>query len=76
MEQSELVDATLEVFREAADKHPETRLAIQANLRRTPTDLDAMAAIKPRIRLVKGPMRSRSTRPCSRRRRSPRSSCT
>jgi proline dehydrogenase len=54
MEQSELVDATLKVFREAADKHPETRLAMQANLRRTPTDLDAMAAIKPRIRLVKG----------------------
>jgi proline dehydrogenase len=54
MEQSELVDATLKVFREAADKHPQTRLAIQANLRRTPTDLDAMAAIKPRIRLVKG----------------------
>jgi proline dehydrogenase len=52
MEQSELVDATLNVFREAADKHPETRLAIQANLRRTPTDLDAMAVIKPRIRLV------------------------
>ena len=43
MEQSELVDATLKVFREAADKHPETRLAMQANLRRTPTDLDAMA---------------------------------
>ena len=54
MEQSELVDATLNVFRKAADKHPETRLAIQANLRRTPTDLDAMAVIKPRIRLVKG----------------------
>jgi proline dehydrogenase len=54
MEQSELVEATLKVFREAADKHPESRLAIQANLRRTPTDLDAMAAIKPRVRLVKG----------------------
>lgn len=54
MEQSELVDASLKVFREAADKHPETRLAMQANLRRTPTDLDAMAAMKPRIRLVKG----------------------
>jgi proline dehydrogenase len=54
MEQSELVDATLKVFREAAEQHPETRLAIQANLRRTPSDLDAMAALKPRIRLVKG----------------------
>jgi proline dehydrogenase len=54
MEQSELVDASLKVFREAAEQHPETRLAIQANLRRTPSDLDAMAALKPRIRLVKG----------------------
>ncbi len=54
MEQSELVDATLKVFRDVAEKHPQTRLAIQANLRRTPSDLDAMAAIKPRIRLVKG----------------------
>jgi len=54
MEQSGLVDATLEVFREACEKHPETRLAMQANLRRTPSDLDAMASLKPRIRLVKG----------------------
>jgi proline dehydrogenase len=54
MEQSELVDASLKVFRDAAERHPETRLAIQANLRRSPSDLDAMAALKPRIRLVKG----------------------
>jgi proline dehydrogenase len=54
MEQSELVDATLKVFRGAAEQHPGTRLAIQANLRRSPSDLDAMAALKPRIRLVKG----------------------
>jgi proline dehydrogenase len=54
MEQSELVDATLKVFREVAERHPKTRLAIQANLRRTSSDLDAMAAIRPRIRLVKG----------------------
>jgi proline dehydrogenase len=54
MEQSEIVDASLTVFREAAEQHPETRLAIQANLRRSPSDLDAMAALKPRIRLVKG----------------------
>jgi proline dehydrogenase len=46
MEQSELVDASLKVFREAAEQHPETRLAIQANLRRSPSDLDAMVALK------------------------------
>jgi proline dehydrogenase len=54
MEQSDLVDMSLKVFRDAAEKHPKTRLAMQANLRRTPSDLDAMAALKPRIRLVKG----------------------
>jgi proline dehydrogenase len=46
MKQSELVDASLKVFREAAEQHPETRLAIQANLRRSPSDLDAMVALK------------------------------
>ena len=54
MEQSDLVDGSLKVFQQAAHKHPEIRLAIQANLRRTPSDLDALAALKPRIRLVKG----------------------
>jgi proline dehydrogenase len=54
MEDSSLVSDTLSLFREAVTKHPETRLAIQAALRRTPLDLEAMASLKPRIRLVKG----------------------
>jgi proline dehydrogenase len=54
MEESGLVSDTLGLFREAVTKHPETRLAIQAALRRTPLDLEAMASLKPRIRLVKG----------------------
>jgi len=54
MEESGLVSATLSLFREAVATHPETRLAIQAALRRTPLDLEAMASLKPRIRLVKG----------------------
>lgn len=54
MEQSDLVDQSLKVFREAVERHPGIRLAMQANLRRTPSDLDAMAALKPRVRLVKG----------------------
>jgi proline dehydrogenase len=54
MEQSDLVDSSLRVFRDAAEQHPQTRLAMQASLRRTPSDLDAMAALKPRVRLVKG----------------------
>lgn len=54
MEESSLVPDTLALFREAATGHPQTRLAIQAALRRTPLDLEAMAPLKPRIRLVKG----------------------
>jgi proline dehydrogenase len=54
MEESGLVSDTLSLFHEAVAKHPETRLAIQAALRRTPLDLEAMASVKPRIRLVKG----------------------
>jgi proline dehydrogenase len=54
MEDSSLVPDTLSLFRETVPKHPETRLAIQAALRRTPLDLEAMASLKPRIRLVKG----------------------
>jgi len=54
MEDSGLVPGTLSLFREAVAKHPETRLAVQVALRRTPLDLEAMASLKPRIRLVKG----------------------
>jgi proline dehydrogenase len=54
MEESGLISETLKLCREAATKHPQTRLAIQAALRRTPLDLEALAPLKPRVRLVKG----------------------
>jgi proline dehydrogenase len=54
MEQSDVVGDTIEVYRDAAATHPDTRLAMQACLRRTPEDLDSLAALQPRIRLVKG----------------------
>ncbi len=54
MEDSALTSDTLRLFRDAAPGHPQTRLAIQAALRRTPLDLEALAALKPRVRLVKG----------------------
>ena len=54
MEESRLVSDTLTLFRDAEIRHPQTRLAIQAALRRTPLDLEALAAVKPRVRLVKG----------------------
>ena len=54
MEDSSLVPDTLEHFREAATRHPQVRVAIQAMLRRTPLDLEGLAPLKPRVRLVKG----------------------
>jgi proline dehydrogenase len=54
MEDSSLVPDTLALFGEAATAHPRTRLAIQAALRRTPLDLEALAPLEPRVRLVKG----------------------
>jgi proline dehydrogenase len=54
MEQSELVSQTLEVFRRCVPENPQLRLAVQACLRRTPWDLETLAPLKPRIRLVKG----------------------
>jgi proline dehydrogenase len=54
MEDSSLVGDTLALFRDAAVAHPRTRLAVQASLRRTPLDLESLAPLSPRIRLVKG----------------------
>jgi proline dehydrogenase len=54
MEDSRLVSDTLEHFRDAATRHPQVRVAIQAMLRRTPLDLEGLASLKPRVRLVKG----------------------
>jgi proline dehydrogenase len=54
MEQSDFVPDTLDVYRLLQADFPSLRLAVQAYLRRTPVDLEEMADIKPRIRLVKG----------------------
>jgi proline dehydrogenase len=54
MEQSEHVTATLDVYRLLQADFPSLRLAIQAYLRRTPVDLESIATLKPKIRLVKG----------------------
>ncbi|MDQ5815545.1 MAG: proline dehydrogenase family protein [Actinomycetota bacterium] len=54
MEQSDYVSDTLDVYRLLHADHPELRIAIQAYLRRTPIDLEMMAGIKPKVRLVKG----------------------
>ena len=54
MEQSDYVSDTLDVYRLLHADHPELRIAMQAYLRRTPIDLEMMAGIKPKVRLVKG----------------------
>ena len=74
MEQSDLVDATLELFREAAAAYPATRLAIQVCLRRTVSDLESLASLQAPDAAGQGRLR-RADRPwrCGRRTRSPRS---
>jgi proline dehydrogenase len=54
MEQSIYVADTIDVYRGLQADFPDLRLAMQAYLRRTPVDLETMAAIRPKVRLVKG----------------------
>ncbi|HEY6093208.1 MAG TPA: proline dehydrogenase family protein [Gemmatimonadales bacterium] len=54
MEESRYVDATLDVYRRAKAEWPNVGVCLQAYLRRTPKDLDALLPIAPAIRLVKG----------------------
>jgi proline dehydrogenase len=54
MEQSDFVVDTLDVYRVLQADFPDIRVAMQAYLRRTPVDLEAMAGLRPRVRLVKG----------------------
>jgi proline dehydrogenase len=54
MEHSSVGPAELEAFRAALGEHPGTRVAMQAAMRRAPSDLESFTDVKPRIRLVKG----------------------
>jgi proline dehydrogenase len=54
MEQSDYVLDTIDVYRLLHPDFPDLRLAMQAYLRRTAVDLQTMASLKPKIRLVKG----------------------
>jgi proline dehydrogenase len=54
MEDHTTVDATLEAFLDCAADHPRMGLCLQANLKRTPSDLDRLAAHPGKVRLVKG----------------------
>lgn len=57
MEASPYVDATLEVYRRARLERPFVGVCLQAYLRRTAADLEALLPLGPAIRLVKGAYR-------------------
>lgn len=54
MEDSSYVDATLELFRRLRQRHENVGICLQAYLRRTADDLEALLPLKPAVRLVKG----------------------
>src|SRR5437870_7913787 len=54
MEASRYVDATLELFQAVRAAHTGVGVCLQAYLRRTPADLEALLPLAPAIRLVKG----------------------
>ena len=54
MEQAEYVFDTIDVYRLLHVDFPDLRLAMQTYLRRTPVDLETMAVLRPKVRLVKG----------------------
>ena len=54
MEQSQYVDRTVHIFREARKKYSNVGLCLQAYLRRCEDDIKALLPLSPKIRLVKG----------------------
>ena len=54
MEGSGSTAATVEVYRRLRERHDNVGLCLQAYLRRTPSDLNGLLPLRPRIRLVKG----------------------
>lgn len=54
MEQSQYVDATLDLYRRARARHANIGVCLQSYLRRTRADLEGLLAIDGTVRLVKG----------------------
>jgi proline dehydrogenase len=54
MEGSAVVDATLRIFQRIRARHPGVGPVLQAYLKRTPTDLEALIQLGARVRLCKG----------------------
>lgn len=61
MEASAYTDATLDIFERVQREYGNTGLAVQAYLYRTEKDLERLAPLKPKIRLVKGAYREPKT---------------
>jgi proline dehydrogenase len=57
MEESNYVDATLDVYSAVRARHEKVGVCLQAYLRRTPADVESLLKIGPSIRLVKGAYR-------------------
>lgn len=57
MEESNYVDATLDVYRAVRANHERVGVCLQSYLRRTAADVESLLKIKPSIRLVKGAYR-------------------
>ncbi len=54
MEGSDYTDRTIALYRGLRDATPQVGLCLQANMRRTPADLEALLPLRPHLRLVKG----------------------
>ena len=54
MEQSDYVTDTIDIYRALRPDFEMLRLALQVYLRRTPVDVESLASLKPKVRLVKG----------------------
>jgi proline dehydrogenase len=57
MEASDYVQATVDLYRALKADHPRVGICLQAYLRRTPTDVEALIAAGAGVRLVKGAYR-------------------
>ena len=57
MEESNYVDATLDIYRAVRAQYEKVGLCLQSYLRRTAADVESLLKIKPSIRLVKGAYR-------------------
>jgi proline dehydrogenase len=54
MEDSSYVDRTLDLYRRIKSRYAPVGIAMQAYLKRTPSDIDTLLPLRPTIRLVKG----------------------